>query len=102
MAETVWVPLVGATVGAIGLVTVLFALYVRNRPSVMQGPLSVGVSLLTITAGTAVLLLGEAAHGAGMLVYVGGVVALVGIALLTGVIALVPHPEGEAEAEAGH
>jgi hypothetical protein len=102
MAESILVPVVGATAGAIGLVTVVFALYARNRPSVMQGPLGVGVSLLTTTAGVAVLLLGEAAHGAGVLVYVGGVVALVGVFLLTGAVAMVPHPEGEAEAEAGH
>jgi hypothetical protein len=98
MAESVWVPLVGATVGAVGLVTVLFALYSRNRPTALQGPLGTGVSLLTITAGVAVLLVGEAAHGAGVLVYVGGVVALVGVALLTGIVAAVPHPEGDAEA----
>jgi hypothetical protein len=61
-----------------------------------------GVSLLTIVAGVAVLLVGEAAHGAGSLVYVGGVVALVGVGALTGVIAAVPYPEGEAESEAGH
>jgi hypothetical protein len=35
-----------------------------------------GVSLLTITAGVLVLLVGEAAHGAGSLVYVGGYLAL--------------------------
>lgn len=51
MAESILVPVVGATAGAIGLVTVVFALYARNRPSVMQGPLGVGVSLLTTTAG---------------------------------------------------
>jgi hypothetical protein len=102
MAETVFVPLVAATAGAVGLVTVLFALYSRNRPSVMRGPLASGVSLLTITAGVAVLLVGEAAHGAGMLVYVGGTVALVGVSLLTGVVATLHEPEGEAEAEAGH
>jgi len=97
MAETVFVPLVGATAGAIGLVTVLFALYSRRRPAVMRGPLAAGVAILTIVAGVGVLLVGEAAHGAGMLVYVGGVVALVGVALLTGIIAMVPHPDGEVE-----
>jgi hypothetical protein len=102
MAETVLVPVVGATAGAIGLATVLFGLYSRNRPGLLRGPLVVAVSLLTIVAGVAVLLVGEAAHGAGMLVYVGGVVALVGVAVLTGVVAAVPYPEGEDEAGAGH
>ena len=100
MAETVLVPVVGATVGAVGLATVLFALYSRNRPRLLQGPLVVAVSLLTTTAGVLVLLVGEAAHGAGMLVYVGGAVGLVGVAVLTGVVTAIPHPEGEAEA--GH
>lgn len=100
MADSVLVPLAGVSAGAIGLVTVLFALYSRGRPGLLQGPLLIGVSVLTITAGVAVLLVGEAAHGAGLLVYVGGVVALVGVGVLTGVVAAVPHPEGEAEA--GH
>jgi hypothetical protein len=97
MAESTLVPFVGASAVAIGLATALFVLYSRNRPGLMQGPMVVGVSLLTITAGVGVLLVGEAAHGAGSLVYVGGVVALVGVGALTGVIASVPHPEGEAE-----
>jgi hypothetical protein len=100
MAENALVPLIGASVGAVGLATVLFMLYSRSRPSLLQGPLTIGVSLLTITAGVLVLLVGEAAHGAGSLVYVGGVVALVGVGALTAVVAAVPHPEGEAEA--GH
>jgi hypothetical protein len=100
MAESVFVPLVGASAGAIGLATVLFMLYSRGRTELLRGPIVVGVSMLTITAGVLVLLVGEAAHGAGSLVYVGGVVALVGVAALTGVVAAVPHPEGEAEA--GH
>jgi hypothetical protein len=101
MAESVFVPLVGASAVAIGLATVLFVLYSRNRPRLLHGPVVTGVSFLTICAGVLVLLVGEAAHGAGALVYVGGVVALVGVAALTGVVASVPHPEG-AEADTGH
>jgi hypothetical protein len=100
MAETVFVPFVAASAAAVGLATLVFALYSRGRPGLLQGPMVVGVSLLTILAGVAVLLVGEAAHGAGSLVYVGGVVALVGVGVLTGVVAAVDHPEGEAEA--GH
>jgi uncharacterized membrane protein HdeD (DUF308 family) len=102
MAETVLVTVVGASAAAVGLLTVVFALYSRRRPRLLQGPLVSGVSLLTVGAGVAVLLVGEAAHGAGLLVYVGGVVALVGVAVLTGVVAAVPDPEGESEAGAGH
>jgi hypothetical protein len=100
MAENVLVPLAAATAGAIGLATALFTLYSRNRPKLLRGPVVVAVSVLTTTAGVGVLLVGEAAHGAEMLVYVGGVVALVGVAALTGVITLLPHPEGESES--GH
>lgn len=100
MAENALVPFVAASAGAVGLATALFTLYSRRRPALVYGPLVAGVALLTITAGVVVLLVGEAAHGAGSLVYVGGVVALVGVAALTGVVAAVPYPDGEAES--GH
>jgi hypothetical protein len=101
MAENALVPFVAATVVAVGVATAIFVLYSRNRPALLEGPLAAGVSVIGITAGVVALLVGEAAHGAEMLVYVGGVVAVVGVAALTGVVALVPHPEGE-DAEHGH
>jgi hypothetical protein len=101
MAESVLVPIVAASAGAVGLATALFTLYSRSRPGLMRGPMVVAVSLLATVAGVAVLLVGEAAHGAGSLVYVGGCVALVGVGALTGVVGTVSHPEG-ADADAGH
>ncbi|WP_318567067.1 hypothetical protein [Salinigranum marinum] len=101
MAESVLVPFVAASVGAVGVATALFALYSRSRPGLLQGPMVVAVSLLATVAGVVVLLVGEAAHGAGSLVYVGGFVALVGVGALTGIVATVSYPEG-ANADAGH
>lgn len=101
MTESTLVPLVGASSVVIALAVLGFGVYSRNRPSLIEGPWLVTVAFLGMLAGLAVLLVGEAAHGAGILVYVGGAVCLVGVFVLTGVIAAVPHPEGEEEGH-GH
>lgn len=100
MAESTLVPLIGASTGIVGVATLAFAVYARNRPRLVEGPLLMTVAVLGMLGGLAVVLLAEAAHGAGNLLYVGGVVCLIGVAVLTGAIAALPHPEGDAEA--GH
>lgn len=54
------------------------------------------VLLLALTAGVAGLLAGEFFHGVGYLVYVGGALALLAVAGITGAIAQVDPPEDAA------
>lgn len=88
----------GALAGCLGVAVVGLALYARNRPRLLDGPTVVGAASLTVVAGLVLLIFGEASHGAEPLVYAGGLLALVGVGVLTGVVAALPEPEG---AEAG-
>lgn len=84
----------GVVAGALGLAVVGLGLFARNRPRLLEGPGVVGAATLTVVVGLVLLIFGEASHGAELLVYAGGGLALVGVGVLTGVVAALPEPEG--------
>ncbi|MFB6157079.1 MAG: hypothetical protein ABEJ34_04480 [Haloferacaceae archaeon] len=84
----------GVLAGCLGAAVVGLALFARNRPRLLEGPAVVGAASVTVVAGLVLLILGEASHGGTPLVYAGGALALVGVGVLTGVIAALPEPNG--------
>lgn len=88
---------VAGIVGVAGLPAVVLALRARNDPARLRGPTVVGTATLTVVVGLALLIYAEAAGAPTLLG--GGVLALLGVGVLTGVVATLPEPDG---AEAGH
>lgn len=62
-----------------------------------RNPLVYGVSVAVTVVGLLVLLLGEATGATETLVLGGGVVVLVGVGVLTALVATLPSPPGDVE-----
>lgn len=64
---------------------------------IAYNPLVYAISVVATVAGLLVLLVGEATGAAATLVPVGGVVVLVGVGMLTALVATLPTPPDDAE-----
>lgn len=88
---------VAGIIVVVGLPVVGLGLRARGRPELLRGPTVVGAAMAAIVAGLALVIYAEAAGAPTLLG--GGILGLVGVGVLTGVVAALPEPEG---AESGH
>lgn len=79
-------------VGVVGLPVALLALRARNSPARLRGPAVVGTATVTVVVGLFLLIYAEAAGAPTLLG--GGLLILLGVGVLSGVVATLPEPEG--------
>jgi len=84
-----------ATAGVLGAVVLLAGAYLVTQGSlrVRRGPAPYVVSLVGIVGGLVVVLVGESVGAGERVVIAGGAVAVVGVAVLTANVGLLPDPD---------